>query len=56
MYSKKEMISKVKENFDFLAFDDDIITSDRVQDGLKEITERSEKAKQSANKRWKRSH
>jgi len=48
----KETIKSVIEDFDLFKFDDDIITSNRVLEGLKEITEISKKRSKSAKIRW----
>ena len=48
----KEIVRTVIEDFELFAYDDNIITNDRVQEGLKEITEISKKRSKSSKLRW----
>ena len=48
----KEVVKAVLNNFDLFIIDDNIITNNRVQEGIKEITEKSEQARTNANKRY----
>lgn len=47
-----ELIRAVLNDFDLFVVDDSVITSNRVLYQLNKITEKSEKARESANKRW----
>ncbi len=48
----KEIVKEVIEDFELFAYDDNIITNDRVQECLNEITEISKKRSKSSKIRW----
>ena len=48
----KEIVRTVIEDFELFVVDDNIITNNRVQEGLKEITEISKKRSKSSKTRW----
>jgi len=50
----KETIKRVVEDFELFNVTDQVITNRRVTEGLREITEKSGKAKASADARWNR--
>ncbi len=48
----KEVVEAVLKDFNLFVIEDEVLTSNRVLISIKEITEKSEKARASANKRY----
>ena len=46
------MINSVLNDFDLFTIEDEVLSNKRVLESIKEITEKSEKARASANRRY----
>ena len=48
----KDVINSVLNDFDLFTIEDEVLSNKRVLESIKEITEKSEKARASANRRY----